>query len=70
MAYDPQVLLADEPTGNLDRTASASVMDLLRRINNRGTTILMATHDVDLVRGHGYPAWTVDQGVVREIRPL
>ena len=70
LAYDPQVLLADEPTGNLDRAASESVMDLLRRINNRGTTILMATHDVDLVRGRGYPSWMVEQGVVREGHPL
>src|SRR6202044_2624369 len=45
----PLVLLADEPTGNLDPTTSQGIMKLLDRINRTGTTVLMATHDVSIV---------------------
>jgi cell division transport system ATP-binding protein len=45
----PEVLLADEPTGNLDPTSSTEIMNLLERINLSGTTIVMATHDRDIV---------------------
>jgi cell division transport system ATP-binding protein len=51
---DPAVVLADEPTGNLDPTSSAEIMELLMKINMRGTAILMATHNYDLVKK--YPA--------------
>lgn len=45
----PQILLADEPTGNLDPTTSAGIMALLDRINAGGTTVLMATHEAGIV---------------------
>ena len=51
----PLVLLADEPTGNLDRATSDEIVSLLQKINRTGTTILMATHDdriVDELRQH------------------
>ncbi|HEX7050503.1 MAG TPA: cell division ATP-binding protein FtsE [Longimicrobiales bacterium] len=50
LAHDPIVLLADEPTGNLDERASRGVMELFRAINAAGTAVVMATHDLDLVR--------------------
>lgn len=50
----PSILLADEPTGNLDPGASAEIMELIRKINMRGTAVLMATHNYELVRK--YPA--------------
>ena len=45
----PLVLLADEPTGNLDPDTSQGIMRLLERINRTGTTVLMATHDNNIV---------------------
>jgi putative ABC transport system ATP-binding protein len=50
IAGDPAVLLADEPTGNLDSLMSRQVMDLLEQINEMGTTILLVTHDPELAR--------------------
>ena len=45
----PPILLADEPTGNLDPAMSAGIVKLLERINNTGTTVVMATHDQEIV---------------------
>ena len=52
LATEPLVLLADEPTGNLDERAANGVFELFRRINASGTTVLMATHDAELIRRH------------------
>tara|TARA_B100000925_G_scaffold267716_1_gene228374 strand:+ start:21 stop:701 length:681 start_codon:yes stop_codon:yes gene_type:complete len=46
---EPKLILADEPTGNLDPITSEEVMELLHEINEKGTSILMATHDFDLI---------------------
>ena len=54
---DPEIILADEPTGNLDPQTSVEVMEVLRKINANGKTILMATHDYALVLK--YPAKTL-----------
>ena len=51
LVNDPLVLLADEPTGNLDERATRGVVQLLRDINAAGTAVLMATHDLDIVKG-------------------
>ncbi len=50
LVNDPLVLIADEPTGNLDERATRGVFELLRDINAAGTAVIMATHDLDLVR--------------------
>ncbi|HOT95894.1 MAG TPA: cell division ATP-binding protein FtsE [bacterium] len=47
---EPLLLLADEPTGNLDPETAAGIMEVLLRINTRGTSVLMATHNYDMVR--------------------
>ena len=52
LATDPLVLLADEPTGNLDERASDGIFALLRHINQLGMAVLMATHDAELLRKH------------------
>ncbi|PIR42901.1 cell division ATP-binding protein FtsE [candidate division WWE3 bacterium CG_4_9_14_0_2_um_filter_35_11] len=49
LAHEPKILLADEPTGNLDSTASWVVVDLIKKINKWGTTIIFGTHDEDIV---------------------
>lgn len=46
----PLVLIADEPTGNLDPQTSRDIVDLFKQINNSGTTVVMVTHDMDMVR--------------------
>ncbi len=49
LAHDPDVLIADEPTGNIDPDASNEVIELLEKINSHGTTVIMATHDEKIV---------------------
>ena len=46
---DPTILLADEPTGNLDPALTVEIMDLLTQVNIRGTTVMVATHDATLL---------------------
>lgn len=64
---DPEVILADEPTGNLDPQTSVEVMNLLREINQNGKTIIMATHDYALIMK--FPAKTLkcDEGNLFEV---
>ena len=65
LANDPLILLADEPTGNLDERATRGIMDIFRELNAMGMAILMATHDLELVRR--YPEIRVlelDQGAL------
>src|SRR5215212_5367704 len=50
LVNDPHFLLADEPTGNLDERATRGVLQLLREINAAGTSVIMATHDLEIVR--------------------
>jgi cell division transport system ATP-binding protein len=49
LAHEPKILLADEPTGNLDRSATWIVVDLIKKINDWGTTIIFGTHDTEIV---------------------
>ncbi|MCU0452626.1 MAG: cell division ATP-binding protein FtsE [Bacteroidetes bacterium] len=57
LVNEPAILIADEPTGNLDPASSAEIMELMTKINMRGTAVLMATHNYDLVKK--YPARVV-----------
>ncbi len=64
LVNDPFVLLADEPTGNLDDRASRAVFQLLRDINTSGTAVVMATHDLDLVRSSGFRSLELNKGAL------
>ena len=63
----PSLVLADEPTGNLDPDLSLEIMNLLREVNAGGTTVLVATHDRELIRLVGRRTVTLDQGRVVEV---
>jgi len=67
LVNEPQLVLADEPTGNLDPDLSLEIMNLFREINSRGTTVLVATHDRELIRRVGRRSITLDHGHLAEI---
>jgi cell division transport system ATP-binding protein len=67
LVNDPALLLADEPTGNLDPDLSLEVMNLLREVNAGGTTVLVATHDRELIRLVGRRTITLEQGRIVEV---
>jgi cell division transport system ATP-binding protein len=64
LVNDPFVLVADEPTGNLDDRATRGIFQLLREINAAGTAVLMATHDLDLVRKSDYRCIELNHGEI------
>lgn len=66
LVNEPVLVLADEPTGNLDPDLAFDVMNLFREINAAGTTVLVATHDRELIRRVGRRAITLDRGRVVE----
>ncbi|TSC97137.1 MAG: ABC transporter [Candidatus Berkelbacteria bacterium Licking1014_2] len=53
LVNDPKIILADEPTGNLDSATGRQIIDLLKKINQQGKTIILVTHDVDVAKGAG-----------------
>ncbi len=57
---EPAVILADEPTGNLDSASGAEVLDVLGDLNKRGITLLVVTHDPDIARRAGREIQMVD----------
>ena len=67
LVNDPAIILADEPTGNLDPDLSLEIMNLFREINARGTTVVVATHDRELIRRVGRRAVTLDHGNIVEL---
>jgi cell division transport system ATP-binding protein len=67
LVNDPVITLADEPTGNLDPDLSLEIMNLFREINARGTTVVVATHDRELIRRVGRRAVTLDHGHIVEV---
>lgn len=68
LANEPRILLADEPTGNLDPGASKNIMDLLKQINNRGMAVLMVTHDYALVKKYPFRTVRMIDGSLQELQ--
>ena len=66
LVNEPTIILADEPTGNLDPDLSLEIMNLFREINARGTTVLVATHDRELIRRVGRRTLSLNHGTVVE----
>ena len=62
---EPEIILADEPTGNLDPVASFELVRLLETIHETGTTILMASHNYNLIKGRGCPIYELKDGILR-----
>lgn len=70
MVNDPWVLLADEPTGNLDWEVSKDIVALLQSINTSGTTVIMATHDTHLIEPYHYRRIILQRGNLIENQNL
>jgi len=67
LVHRPKIILADEPTGNLDLSNSYDVLKLLGRINELGTTVILATHDIEIVNTAGKRVVSMDKGkIVRD----
>ena len=64
MVNKPAILLADEPTGNLDPELSAEIMNLFRQFNQVGVTVLIASHDLGLIARLPYRMMTLRQGTL------
>ena len=64
LVNNPRILLADEPTGNLDNNNAWEIMNLLEMINSRGTTVVVVTHNMELVRAMGKRVITIQKGNV------
>lgn len=70
LVVDPLILLADEPSGNLDQEVTLDIMELFKRANARGTTVLLATHDHSLNRRFPRRVLTLDKGkLIGDHRP-
>ncbi|MBQ7677560.1 MAG: ATP-binding cassette domain-containing protein, partial [Lachnospiraceae bacterium] len=68
LVNEPKILLADEPTGNLDKDNAWEIMKLLEEINRRGTTVIVVTHDQGIVRAMNKRVITIKRGVVVDDR--
>ena len=64
LVNEPKILLADEPTGNLDPTNAWEIMKLLEEINQRGTTVVVVTHNMEIVRSMNKRVITIKKGKV------
>jgi cell division transport system ATP-binding protein len=68
LVNEPALVLADEPTGNLDPDLAFEIMNLLRDVNARGTTVVIATHDRELIRRVGRRSISLDNGRLVDAR--
>lgn len=69
IVFAPQIIIADEPTGNLDSDTSWEIVKLLEEINDTGTTVLMATHNSDVVKALGRRHIVLEKGAIIKDEP-
>ncbi|MEK6856116.1 MAG: ABC transporter ATP-binding protein [Nanoarchaeota archaeon] len=67
LANDPEVILADEPTGNLDTKSGEKVMNFLEELNNKGKTIIMITHDPEKAMNHAKTIYWIRDGKIEKV---
>jgi len=67
LANDPEVILADEPTGNLDTKTGEKVMDFLKQLNSEGKTIIMVTHEPELAEAYAEKVYWLKDGKVEKV---
>jgi len=67
LANDPEVILADEPTGNLDTRTGEKVMDFLEKLYDEGKTIILVTHDAELAKKHAKIIYWIKDGKIEKI---
>ena len=67
LIHHPSLLIADEPTGNLDPALAEEIMSLLEKVNAQGTTVFVATHDLDMVKRKNKKHVKIDGGVINEV---
>lgn len=67
LANNPEVILADEPTGNLDTKTGEKVLEFLNKLNEKGTTIIMVTHDPNLAREHAKTIYSLKDGRLESV---
>lgn len=65
LVKEPEIILADEPTGNLDPITSFELLKLLESVNHEGTSVLMASHNYNLIKGRGHRIMEIQQGILR-----
>ncbi len=68
VAMEPAVVLADEPTGNLDRTSGREVIEVLEALNRQGLTLILVTHDLELGRRAPWCIEMRDGTILRDYR--
>lgn len=68
IANDPEVILADEPTGNLDTKTGERVMDFLKKMNKENKTIIMVTHDPDLAKEYADKIYSIVDGKIESVQ--
>ena len=67
LANDPEIILADEPTGNLDTKTGENVIEFLEKLNNEGRTIIMVTHDANLAMKHAKTVYWLKDGKIEKV---
>ncbi len=70
LANNPEVILADEPTGNLDTKTGRHVMNFLTELNKKGRTIIMVTHDPELAREYARTIYSIKDGKIESVEKL